>query len=131
MITSGMIGTYTATVSDLNTAKTMKSGSLDVFATPSLVAIMEAAAVETIKNELSEGETTVGCMISTSHLAPTLVGDKVTAKAEVLEVSGRTIKFKVTAADSVSTVGEGEHIRVIVDGEKFINKAKIRREKQC
>ena len=128
MITNGMTGTYKVLVSDDNTAKTMKSGSLDVFATPSLVAIMEAAAVEAIKNELTDAETSVGCYISTSHLAPSLIGDEIVAKAEVLSVDGRQIKFKVSAFDGDTLIGDGEHIRVVVDKEKFMGKALKRRD---
>ena len=127
MITNGMIGTYKVLVSDENTAKTMKSGSLDVFATPSLVAIMEAAAVEAIKNELSDAETSVGCFISTSHLAPSIIGNEIVAKAEVTEANGRQIKFKIMAFDGETIIGEGEHSRVIVDKEKFMSKAMKRR----
>jgi len=127
MITIGMTGTYKVLVSDNNTAKTMKSGSLDVFATPSLVAIMEAAAVDAIKDEIGENETSVGCAISTSHLAPSLIGDEIISYAEVIDVDGRQIKFKVSAFDKDTLVGEGKHIRVIVDKEKFINKAMKRR----
>ena len=131
MITNGMTGSYKVLVSDGNTAKTMKSGSLDVFATPSLVAIMEAAAVDAINNELEDNETSVGCYISTSHLAPSLIGDEIVAKAEVINVDGRQIKFKVSAFDGDMLIGEGEHTRVVVDKEKFIGRALKRREENA
>ncbi len=131
MIKIGDKGTYKVLVSNSNTAKTMKSGSLDVFATPSLVASLEAAAVEAIKNELSDNETSVGCSISTSHLAPSLIGDEIVANAEVTHIDGRQVKFKVSAFDKDTLIGEGEHLRVIVDKEKFINKAMKRRDEKC
>lgn len=128
MITIGMKGSYEVVVSDLNTAFTMKSGSLDVFATPALVAALEAAAVDAIETGLDDGYTTVGCGISISHQAPTVVGVKVTATATVKEVADRRIVFDVIAKDETGIIGEGEHIRAIVNKAKFMSKAIIRSE---
>lgn len=128
MITVGMKGNYEVLVNDTNTAFTMKSGSLDVFATPSLVAALEAAAVDALKDSLEDGYTTVGCGISITHTAPSVCGVKVTATATVKEVSDRKIVFDVVAEDEIGIIGEGEHTRVIVNEEKFMSKAIIRSE---
>ncbi len=126
MIEIGMTGTFTTRVNADNTAKTMKSGSLDVFATPALVAAMEAAAVDALKDSLSDTDTTVGSSISITHQAPSVIGAYIKAEAVVTEVSGKQIKFSVSACDEVGIIGEGEHTRVVVDAEKFMNKAKGR-----
>lgn len=128
MITVGMKGNYEVVVNDTNTAFTMKSGSLDVFATPSLVAALEAAAVDALKDSLEDGYTTVGCGIAITHTAPSVCGVKVTATATVKEASDRKIVFDVVARDESGIIGEGEHTRVIVNEEKFMSKAIIRSE---
>ncbi|MEE0945141.1 MAG: hotdog domain-containing protein [Clostridia bacterium] len=128
MITIGMQGSFEVVVNDSNTAFTMKSGSLDVFATPALVAALEAAAVDAIDSELDDGYTTVGCGISITHTAPTVVGVKVTATATVKELADRRIIFEVIAKDENGIIGEGEHTRAIVNKAKFMSKAIIRSE---
>ena len=123
MLEKGLKGSYSVVVSDTNTAKTMKSGDLEVFATPSLVAIMEAASVEAIRNEIDEGYTTVGIRIEINHTAPSVTGNTVTAAAEVIDVDSRQITFKVSERDENGVVGEGKHIRCIVNKERFMSKA--------
>ncbi|MBQ8636790.1 MAG: thioesterase family protein [Clostridia bacterium] len=128
MITTGMSGNFEVVVNDTNTAATMKSGSLEVFATPALVAVLEAASVAAIENELDDGYTTVGCGISITHTAPTVTGVKVMATATVKEVLDRRIVFNVIAKDENGIIGEGEHTRAIVNKAKFMSKAIIRSE---
>jgi predicted thioesterase len=95
---------------------------MEVFATPALVALMENAAMNAVKPVLPEGSTTVGAMIQTSHLKPSGLNEEVTATAELTEIEGRKLTFKVSASDSKGLVGEGIHIRYIVDRERFLSK---------
>lgn len=116
--------TYTSKtiVDKTNTALTLGSGDMEVFATPALTALMENAAMHAVAPTLPEGSTTVGAMIQTSHVKPSALGEEVTATAELTEVEGRKLTFKVTASDSKGIVGEGIHIRYIVDRERFLSK---------
>lgn len=119
-------GRYETVVTDENTAKTMKSGELDVFATPALVAALEAAAVEAIKDEIGDNDTTVGTALSIKHTAPSIIGAKITAVAEVIGRDGRKIEFNVQAFDEAGKIGEGTHERYIVNKSKFSAKAAAR-----
>lgn len=114
----------TTTVTAANTALTMGSGDMEVFATPAMVALMENAAMKAVAPHLSEGSTTVGAMMQTSHIKPSAPGETVTAEAVLQEVDGRKLTFRVTASDSEGTIGEGIHIRYIVDRERFLSRLK-------
>lgn len=118
----GLTYTSTTTVCNENTARTIGSGDMDVFATPAMVALMENAAMNAVAPELPEGSTTVGAFIETSHIKPSKLGETVTATAVLEEIEGRKLSFRITAADSKGTIGEGKHIRYIVDREKFLSK---------
>lgn len=118
----GLTYTSTTTVCNENTALTLGSGDMDVFATPAMVALMENAAMNAVAQSLPEGSTTVGAFIETSHIKPSKTGERVTATAILEEVEGRKLTFKITAADSKGIIGEGKHIRYIVDREKFLSK---------
>lgn len=109
-------------VTEGNTAEFIGSGDMAVLATPAMVALMENAAMLAVANHLAEGETTVGSMISTSHLKPSKIGSHVMADAELVEVEGRKLTFKVKAYDGETLIGEGEHIRFVVNREKFLAK---------
>lgn len=111
------------TVTEALLAETIKSGEVKVFATPMMVALMEAAASDCIKPFLAEGETSVGTHISTSHVAATPLGMKVYAVAEVTAVEGRKVDFKVSAYDEKELIGEGTHSRVYLSKERFEQKA--------
>ncbi len=104
------------------TAQAMGSGDLPVFATPAMVALMENAAMCAVADALSEGQTTVGAAISTSHLCPSKVGAEIRAEAELVEVDGRRLQFCVRAYDGERVIGEGEHTRFVVDKERFLAK---------
>ena len=110
------------TVSEDNTADYIGSGDMAVLATPAMVALMENAAMLAVALRLEEGETTVGSMISTSHLKPSRIGATILATAELTAVEGRKLTFKVAAYDGETLIGEGEHIRYIVNREKFLAK---------
>ena len=114
----------TTTVTAANTALTMGSGDMEVFATPTMVALMENAAMKAVAPHLPEGSTTVGAMMQTSHIKPSAPGETVTAEAVLQEVDGRKLTFRVTASDSEGTIGKGIHIRYIVDRERFLSRLK-------
>jgi len=122
VLCKGLTGKYTVLVSDENTAKTMKSGELDVFATPAMLAIMEKASVECIKAELSDEESSVGTKADISHISATPVGMNVTATAELVEIDGKRLVFSVMAEDECGIIGKGEHERFIINKEKFMKK---------
>ena len=110
------------TVSEAITAIQVGSGDMPVLATPMMMALMENAAMLAVKDELPEGCTTVGGHIESSHLKPSKIGDKVTATAEVTKVDGKKIEFKVAAYSGDTLLGEGTHLRFVVDREKFMSR---------
>lgn len=118
----GKIGTVTHSVTTKDTAKTVKSGTLDVLATPVLSALMEEAAVKAITPFLPPDETTVGGYIALTHKAPTKVGDHVTVIATVTKIDGRKIHYHITAKDTQKDIGEAEHTRFIVNSHDFMKK---------
>lgn len=120
----GLNYTSKTIVNEHNTAITMGSGDLEVFATPALVALMENAAKQAVEASLPEGSTTVGAYIQTSHLKPSALGEEIIATAILEEVDGRKLTFKLKATDSQGIVGEGTHIRYIVDICRFMSKLK-------
>ena len=123
-ITEGLTYTSTLTVKEEHLASHIGSGDLDVFATPMMMALMENAAMLAVAPELEEGQSTVGGMISSSHIKPTGLGKTVSATAVLTKVDGRKLYFKVTAADEEGAIGEGEHLRFIISKEKFMSKVK-------
>ena len=123
MLETGIKGTKTITVNESNTAKTMGSGTLDVFATPALIALMEETCWRSVANELEEGSGTVGTLLEIKHTAPTPVGMEVTCESTLIEVDGRRLVFHVIARDTKGVVGEGNHERFIIQNEKFQTKA--------
>ena len=122
MLEIGLKHTSEQTVSEALTAMQMGSGDLPVFAAPAMMALMENAAMMAVAKELPEGCTTVGGHIESSHLRPSKVGEKVSAVAEVTKVDGKKIEFKVAAYSGETLLGEGTHLRFVVDKEKFISK---------
>ena len=122
MVEVGLRHTSELTVTEAVTAERMGSGDMPVLATPAMMALMENAAMLAVANHLPEGCTTVGGHISSSHLRPSKIGDVVRAEAEVTRVEGRKIEFKVAAYSGNVVLGEGTHLRFIVDREKFLSK---------
>lgn len=110
------------TVNKDNCASAVGSGALDVFSTPSMVALMENAACEVIKDDLEAGQSSVGTKVDIAHLKATPLGDTVTATATLVEIDGRRLVFKVSASDSRGLIGEGMHERFIISVEKFLAK---------
>lgn len=121
-ITVGMKGQVDTCVEREDTAYEVGSGSLLVYATPCMVALMEGAACEAIAPVLAEDKTSVGISLSISHIAATPVGMEVRAEAEVTEVDGNTITFQVTAYDEAGKIGEGTHKRAVITAQRFLDK---------
>jgi len=119
----GKTASVSTTVNDSNTAKAVGSGSLDVFATPMMIALMERAACECLADCLGPGQTSVGTEINISHTAASPLGAEITANATIEFVFGRKIEFKVSASDDKHEIGSGKHTRSIVDTERFMAKA--------
>jgi len=121
-ITIGMKGQARTQVEREDTALEVGSGSLLVYATPCMVALMEGAACDAISDALPEDKTSVGTLLQISHLSATPVGLEVWADAEVTEIEGNTITFQVTAFDEAGKIGEGVHKRAIVSTQRFLDK---------
>lgn len=120
---TGLSFTSNLKVEKQYTALEMGSGDLEVLATPTMVALMENAAMKAVANDLSEEETTVGGMMNTTHIKPSAIGEEVSATAVLVEVEGKKLTFSVEAKDSKGNViGQGTHIRFIVNRERFLSK---------
>ena len=122
-----MIGTkcqLEQTVTQELTASAIGSGALPVFGTPFMAAMMENAAMLALQTFLDEEHGSVGTHLDISHDAPTPVGMKVWAEAEIVSVSedGRMVDFKVSAWDEKGPIGGGVHTRAIIQNEKFLAK---------
>lgn len=122
-VTVGMTGRAEAVVFEGNTAQAAGSGTLPVFATPWMCALMEKAAWTAIAPALNEGESSVGTSLNISHLSATPLGLKVWAESEVTAVDGRKVDFKVAAYDEKGLIGEGTHQRFIIQDERFLARA--------
>ncbi|MCU0514655.1 MAG: thioesterase family protein [Anaerolineae bacterium] len=120
----GLSGESYTVITEFMTARAQGSGTLDVYATPAMVALMEAAACNAIEATLDEGMTTVGIEIRVQHLAASPVGEEVRALAEVTAVDGRRIVFDVRAWDERELIGEGVHVRYLIDTERFMNRVR-------
>ena len=121
-ITVGLKGKVETDVTREDTALEVGSGSLLVYATPCMVALMEGAACEAIASCLPDEKTSVGTELSISHLSATPVGLKVWAEAEVTAVEGNMITFSVVAYDEAGKIGEGTHKRAIITSQRFLDK---------
>lgn len=115
----GVTGTASITVEETHTAPHVGSGCEIVLATPVMIALMEAAAVDAAEHLLDAGHTSLGIRIAVDHTAPTPLGRTVTATAELTEIKGRRLFFRVTAEDGIRQIGSGEHTRAIVAIEDF------------
>ena len=119
----GIKGGASVMVSEANTAKTMGSGTLDVFATPALVALMERAAMESVLDAVGEGNGTVGTRMEADHVSATPMGMEVTCESELVRVEGSKLTFHIVASDACGKVGEAVHERVIIAEGRFMEKA--------
>ncbi len=123
LIEIGMRGEAETLAEREDTALEVGSGSLLVYATPCMAAMMEAAACEAIAKGLSDTETTVGIELNIKHVSATPVGLEVRAEAEVTAVEGKIISFDLKAYDEAGLIGEGTHKRAVVNSQKFLEKA--------
>ncbi len=116
----------TTIVTEHNTAKALGSGSLDVFATPMMIALMERAACECLADTLEPGQTSVGISVDIEHTAASPLGAKITAIATIARIDGRKIEFDVSANDASGEIGRGTHERFIIDKERFMAKVRTK-----
>ena len=120
MLKEGLTHTSRLTVTEAQTAQVIGSGDLPVLATPVMLALMENAAMLAAANELEEGQTTVGGHISSSHLKPSKVGAMVEATATLTKIDRRKLFFHIVAKQDGEVIGEGEHLRFVVDKQRFM-----------
>jgi predicted thioesterase len=118
----GKTYTHEITVTSQDTAAAYGSGKLEVFATPAMVALMEASACDCLADYLDEGETTVGTELNIKHISATPDTMKVTAEAVLTAVNGREFTFEIKAYDECGEIGCGTHKRFLVYSEKFTSK---------
>jgi predicted thioesterase len=118
----GLRGEKTETVTEDNTAESWGSGGLPVYATPAMIALMEGAAVDAVDKLLPQGWSTVGIDLDVKHLSATSAGMEVRAAAELLDIEGRRLRFRVEAFDKAGKIGEGYHNRYIIEKERFMKK---------
>ena len=122
MIEEGIKGEETLVVEKNDSAEVVGSGTLPVFATPSMIALMEKTCARSVENLMEEGDTTVGVFIEVHHVSATGLGGKVTCESILSEVNGRKLKFTVKAYDEGGVIGDAIHERVIVNKERFMAK---------
>ncbi len=125
-IAPGLKGSAETVVADADTAVAAGSGDVEVLGTPRLVALVEEACVKAVVATLDPGDTTVGMQVQFEHVAPTPVGKRVWADAVLETVRGRRLSFKVSAHDDLGLIGAGRITRVIVDRDRFMERANTR-----
>ncbi len=130
MLKAGITGKQEVIADESNSARAMGSGTLDVFATPAMIALMEKTAWTSVAGELEDGCGTVGISLNVAHSAPTPLGMKVTCESELTAVDGRKLTFNVKAYDEKGVIGEGTHERFIIQNEKFQKKADQKKDLQ-
>ncbi len=118
----GMTGEATTTVVHENTAAAVGAGGVEVFGTPMMIALMENAAWRAVAASLDEGDVTLGVLVNVQHLGATPLGQQVRATAELAEIDGRRLVFKVEAYDEQKKIGAGIHERFIVNLERFLKR---------
>jgi predicted thioesterase len=118
---TGIEGRKEIVVTTENLATAFGSGTVDVFATPAMIALMEQTAMESVSGFLPDGFVTVGTEVSVKHFKATLPGKKVVCLSKLLSVDDKKLVFEVVANDEKGTIGKGLHARYIVDKQLFIN----------
>lgn len=127
-LVTGIKHKNTMIIDETKTAIAAKSGTLPVFATPYVAALMEQAAEESVRPYIEEGQATVGTKLILNHTAATVVGKEVSCESELIEIDRRRLVFRVTVSDGAGQVADCEHERFVIDIEKFMAKAKERGE---
>ena len=127
MLTTGIKNKTELYVTDKNTAKAVGSGTLEVYATPQMINLMETCACFSVEPYMEPGKTTVGIGLSISHVSATPIGLKVWCESELIAIDGRKLTFRVSAYDERGLIGEGTHERFIVDTQKFTAKVQAKK----
>ena len=128
MLETGIRNRKEEIVTKSNSANAVGSGLLEVYATPSMIALMEGCSHESVAPYLEEGCGTVGISLDIRHVAATPVGLKVYCETELIKIDGRILTFAVKAYDEKGLIGEGTHVRCIVFNERFQQKADAKLE---
>jgi predicted thioesterase len=123
-LSPGLHGSAKLVVADADTAIALRSGDVLVLGTPRLIALVEEAAFGAVAEELPPSQTTVGMRVQIDHLAPTSIGSTVAAEATLEKVEGRRLTFTVSVTDSCGLVAAGKVTRVVVETERFLDKAR-------
>lgn len=126
MIQIGLTGHLTQTITTTQTAEIIGSGTLPVFGTPAVLALIEKTAWTSVQPYLTDDDTTVGATVHLTHLAPNCVGDTLTCETELTGVDGRRLTFIARVFDGTGEVARAEHTRVIVSSKRFMEKAEHR-----
>lgn len=125
----GIKGTAETVVVYENTAAAVGSGALEVFSTPSMIALMEKASRELVQPYLEEGQSTVGTRLEVSHVAASPIGAYIHAESTLVEIDRRMLTFEVKAYADGELIGEGRHQRCIIYAERFMEKALAKQKK--
>ena len=128
MLETGIKGKMTETVTEEKTAAALGSGTLRVYATPAMIALMENTALNSVADKLDDGMTTVGTKLDIVHTSASPVGSTITCESELVEIDRRRLVFSVTAYDNAGEIGKGTHERFIVDSVKFSEKTAAKME---
>jgi predicted thioesterase len=123
---TGLIGEARLYAGEEHSAASMGSGALPVFSTPAMIALMENAAVRAVDHLLEPGHSTVGIELHISHISATPIGEEIVAVAEVTAVEERRVTLEVRAWDETEMIGEGTHVRYIINDERFLNRLQER-----
>ena len=118
----GLCHSETLVVEHKDTAAVYGSGSLEVFATPAMIALMEKTCLESVNAQIGEGNTTVGIAVNIKHLKASPVGSTIRCNAKLIEVDRKRLVFEVQCFEGENLIGEGIHERFVVDSEKFMGK---------
>ena len=123
---TGMSGSASLVVAEAHTAPHVGSGKVHVLATPVMVNLMEAAALDAAERYLPAGHQSLGTRLEVRHIAATPVGMRVTARAELIRIDGRYLTFQVAAHDERELIGDGTHTRVVVNVDRFDQRAQAK-----
>ena len=119
LLKPGLTGEAEMVVGPEHTAKSVGSGKVGVLATPVMINLIEAAALQAVEDHLPDGQQSLGTFLEVSHIAATPVGMRVRATAELVKVDGRHLELNVRAEDEVEEIGSGKHHRIVVNVAKF------------
>jgi len=123
-IRTGLSATVELIVTENDTAIAFRSGDVPVLSTPRILALVEEASVASLEGQLDPGSSTVGMRVQLPHISPTAVGGRIVAEATLEKVEGRRLLFHVSAKDERGLVAAGKVTRVVVDVERFLDKAR-------